>query len=454
MNYKNLQAAGVLLFSLSFLVQPALAQKDATPMQTNFLTPPDSSKPGLYWYWLNGNISKEGVEKDLESMAKVGIGRAFIGNIGLGNEVPNGKVKMFTDDWWDVVRAAMKAGTKLGVDIGTFNSPGWSQSGGPWVKPTETMRYLGSSEVQVTGPKTISIKLATPGADFQDVAVLAFPTKKHTELAQLKPVVKTSLPVSNTANMVDGDIKTESTFSADIMQKKEVVIDITTVKPLAAQSLLVYTSQNSISANAELQVLGKTGYKTVKKFPLQRHNSALNVGFMPYAPVVVSFAKVTGSKFRLLLTDINGGNSGIAEIKLTSQPYVESYPEKQLAKMFQTPLPLWNEYQWKSQPESMEEEDYTDPSEMINITSSLSKDGTLNWKVPKGNWTVVRYGMQPTGVTNSPAPAEGTGLEVDKMNSEALVTLFDSFVGQMIKKIPADERKSFKYVVADSYETG
>ncbi|MEO6149361.1 MAG: glycosyl hydrolase, partial [Mucilaginibacter sp.] len=448
MKYKNLFAAATILSGLSNTVS---AQN--TPMQKNFLTPPDSSKPGLYWYWISGNVSKEGVVKDLESMAKVGIGRAFIGNIGL-SDVPEGKVKMFTDDWWGVVKTAIKTGDKVGVDIGMFNSPGWSQSGGPWVKPTEAMRYLASTEITVTGPKKISVKMEEAGKDFQDVAVLAFPAKTISQIAELKPVVTTSLPVNNVANMVDGNIKTDAAFTQEVLNKKELSIDIQAGKALNAQSLLLYITHGSINAKGDLQVEIGGGFKSVKKFAVQRYNAALNVGFIPYGPVVVSFPAVAATKFRLVLSDISGGDIGIAELQLTDQPYLENYIEKQLGKMFQTPLPLWNEYQWKTQDEAKDWAAYTDPAKVLNITSSLSKDGMLNWTPPKGKWTIVRYGMLPTGVTNSPAPPEGTGMEVDKMNKESLVTLYNSYIGEVIKRIPAEDRKAFKYVVADSYETG
>ena len=95
-------------------------------LQTGFVTPPDSIQTSVYWYWISDNISKDGVVKDLESMKKVGINRAFIGNIGL-SDVPYGKVKMLSDEWWDILHAALKTATKLNIEIGIFNSPGWSQ---------------------------------------------------------------------------------------------------------------------------------------------------------------------------------------------------------------------------------------------------------------------------------------------------------------------------------------
>lgn len=53
---------------------------------------------GVYWYWLDGNISKEGVIKDLQSMKDVGIGRAYIGDIG-GEGPRNGPVVFQSEEW-------------------------------------------------------------------------------------------------------------------------------------------------------------------------------------------------------------------------------------------------------------------------------------------------------------------------------------------------------------------
>ena len=144
------------IFSLKAQTKKVILQK--SKLESGFITPADSIQTSVYWYWISDNVSKEGVIRDLESMKKAGINRAFIGNIGL-DEVPYGKVKMLTDEWWDILHAALKTATKLNIEIGIFNSPGWSQSGGPWVNSNEAMRYLITSETNVSGPKKISQKL-------------------------------------------------------------------------------------------------------------------------------------------------------------------------------------------------------------------------------------------------------------------------------------------------------
>ncbi len=115
--------------------QPAISE-----IERGFHDIPDSTKLAVYWYWLNDNLSAQGVVKDLQSMKKAGINRAYIGFQGI-EDVPCGNVKFMSDQWWNVLRTALRTAGDLDIEIGIFNCPGWSQSGGPWVKPEQSMRY-------------------------------------------------------------------------------------------------------------------------------------------------------------------------------------------------------------------------------------------------------------------------------------------------------------------------
>src|ERR1700686_3440025 len=50
------------------------AQTPADSLAEGFKTPPNSAKPRVWWHWMNGNITKEGIKLDLEWMKRVGIG--------------------------------------------------------------------------------------------------------------------------------------------------------------------------------------------------------------------------------------------------------------------------------------------------------------------------------------------------------------------------------------------
>lgn len=415
-----------------------------------FVTPPDSIQTSVYWYWLSGNISKEGVVKDLEAMKRAGINRAFIGNIGLGEmATPYKPVELFTDEWWEVTHAALKRASELGIEIGMFNSPGWSQAGGPWIEPGQAMRYLASSGARVTGGRKIDIELKKPAADFQDVRVIAYPVPAQAGVSLTAAGTRVaSSCAAEPQNLIDGDRETEVIFDGTPV----IVFDFTADKDIDLRNITVWPACRPIRAEAELQVKQDGGYRTVASFGIDRSNPNIEVGFDPYAPVSVSVDKTTGREFRLIVRGA-GRDTGFKEVLLSSVPRVERYAEKTFAKMFQTPLPYWNEYQWRDQPVLDDPALAVDPSKVIDITACLDGD-RLVWEAPAGDWAVMRTGMRPTGMQNSPAAPEGTGLEVDKMTSAYLQHHFDAFIGEVLRRIPAEDRTSFRVIVADSYEKG
>lgn len=52
--------------------------KNFETIQSGFVTPTEENNLWCYWYWINDDISKDGITKDLESMKKAGIGGALI----------------------------------------------------------------------------------------------------------------------------------------------------------------------------------------------------------------------------------------------------------------------------------------------------------------------------------------------------------------------------------------
>jgi len=425
---------------------------DWNTLEKVFVEAPDSIQTSVYWYWISDNLSKEGVINDLHAMKKVGINRAFIGNIGL-DDLPGGgygKVKIFTDEWWDILHTALKTATELGIDIGIFNSPGWSQSGGPWVKPDQAMRYLAAADTLVKGPAKFTGRLPTPSGDFQRLKTLAFRTPKDygKSLADLHPNATADFAGQPLGNLFDKDRHTEVALPS---AKSMVTVSVDSL--FTARSLTIYPARRNMGFDVTLEAMRNGAFEPVKSFRLDRTNNALNVGFEPYAPVVVSFDAVVSNAFRLVF-DKTAGNAGIAEVELSATPRVERFKEKSLVRMHPTPLPYWHDYQWERQAEPEDALFTVSPSDVKDITPQVSATGELTWDVPEGSWAILQTGMLPTGVTNAPASPEGTGLEVDKMNHEHVLRHFDAFLGEILRRIPEADRKTFKVAVQDSYETG
>lgn len=448
---KRLLTRAFLAGTSALLMGCAAADK----RETGFVTPPSSVQTGTYWYWIEGNISKEGVEKDLEAMKAAGINRAFVANIGgAGTGDPNSqyKVEFMSDEWWNITRAALKKATELGIDIGMFNSPGWSQSGGPWIKAGQTMRYLNSSRTVVKGPGQVTVKLPQPADEFQDVKVVAFPnpTPAGTVLTTANASITAVPSMGDLTALTDGDNSTDVRFATN----GEYIIEINPQDWFTARSIVVRPAPASINTDVELQAMDVDGrYQTVSRFNINRTRDWKKVGFDPYADVVMSFDPVKSDSYRVVFRSVGAG-AGIAELALSSVPRVERYKEKSLAKLFQSEVPAWDEYLWREQPQADDRSMAVQPGQVIDLSDKMTADGTLKWDVPEGEWTVLRTGMTPTGVVNEPACPDATGYEVDKLSRKHAEEHFDAYIGEILRRIPADERKSFKLLVQDSYEVG
>jgi hypothetical protein len=416
---RNVKALLLPLLLLGLLAAGRAGAADT--LEQDFAAPPDATRVRCYWYWIDGHITKEGITKDLEAMKRVGIGEGYIGIISGQSGTPSGQsCQALTDEWWSNVEHAIREGGRLGVDIGLFNSPGWSQSGGPWVKPEQAMRFVVLPEKRLRGPQRFEGKLPAPPAKFQDLAVLAFPApageeERAKETARTPTSVAFEMPTPFTARSV-------------------------TVQPTKA-----------VNVTAELQASDDgREYRTVKKFTIDRHNLAVGVGPVPLAPVVAAFPATTARFFRLDLS----AKCELGDIQLSPAARVESYAEKSLQKMFQEPHPPFGFYSWPPSAEPQQPELAVQPGSIRDLSKLMAADGTLRWEVPDGDWIVLRAAMTPTGTSNSPAPPEATGPEVDKMNRAALKAHFDAYVGALLKRLPASERKAWKHVVADSFEQG
>jgi hypothetical protein len=448
----------ILLISIPFQnakgqIPPGTA-KDHKPfsfngLQNEFTLIPDSIQTSIYWYWLDGNISKEGVVKDLEAMKKVGINRAFIGNIGL-DDGPYGKNKIFSVEWWDILHTALRTATRLNIQIGIFNGPGWSQSGGPWIRPEQSMRYLASSQVKIKGPMLFHRQLPKPQEYFQDVKVLAYPipADQDMDISMFKPELSSIPLVDSLHRLMDNNSKT----SIPLNSGQVFTLNIITKTAYTVRSVVISTTDQAAFIEGDIQAKINNSYVTLKHFAIDRSNPALNVGFIPFGPAAISIPPTTSDSFKIIFTHVSS-NTGIAELKLSATPMVENFMEKTLAKMWPTPHPFWEKYQWAPQP-SETSEYIIDPATVIDISKNMDADGVLKWQVPAGNWVIERSGMTPTNVTNTPAPPEGRGLEVDKMSKKHVTEHFNAFLGQILQRIPAEDRKTLKVTVEDSFETG
>lgn len=187
-------------FVAGFIALPwTIIAASAAALEQQFASPAIETRPWVYWMWMDGNLSREGMTADLEAMQRVGIGGVMIMEVDVG--IPRGPVKFMSPEWRRLFKHAVREAERLGMQITLNAGPGWTGSGGPWVKPEQSMQHLVASAVEVTGPTNFRAALPQPqprqpyfgtgglpaellkaqNEFYRDVAVLAFPTPSGNE---------------------------------------------------------------------------------------------------------------------------------------------------------------------------------------------------------------------------------------------------------------------------------
>ncbi len=176
------------------LASPLLHAETPDSMAAEFAAPPESARPWVYWMFMDGNLTREGITADLEAMRQAGIGGAIYMEVGVG--IKRGPVKFMSPEWQELLGHAFSEADRLGIELTMAAGPGWCGTGGPWVKPELSMQHLVASETAATGPAKFDAVLPQPkprvpffGENtltpelhkvwkefYRDVIVLAFPT--------------------------------------------------------------------------------------------------------------------------------------------------------------------------------------------------------------------------------------------------------------------------------------
>ncbi|MBE3109887.1 MAG: hypothetical protein IMZ46_05140, partial [Acidobacteria bacterium] len=177
----------LLLIAMLALCIVACAAREEDVLANGFVRPPDSARPWVYWFWLNSNITREGITADLEAMKRVGIGGVLIMEVDQG--APVGPAAFMGAEWRELFKFAVAEAARLGLEVNMNNDAGWNGSGGPWITPEQSMQKAVWTETGVEGPRRFDGRLAQPEADrgfYRDIAVLAFPTPGDYRIADIK----------------------------------------------------------------------------------------------------------------------------------------------------------------------------------------------------------------------------------------------------------------------------
>lgn len=491
-------AAALLACSVMTPALHAQNRPDASPdMEEQFRNPPSSARPRTWWHWLNGNVTEEGLLKDLDWMKRVGLGgvQAFDAFVP-APQIVDRRLAYMSPEWQVAFRSAARHADELGLELGIATSPGWSASGGPWVKPADGMKKLVWSEMTVRGGKRFAGSLPLPpsitgpyqslakpadiadlmwGKDvpkrppspqyYTDVAVLAVPAANRAEASPAEALLHDgkSLPLSV---LLDDDLNS----GVDVPRgsaRSPSAISLRYDRPvtISTASLFVANGRTIPMSAALAPVLEAsddgTDWRKVADIPISE------------VPTTISFAPVAARHFRVLLKPLPPGAIDLG----TPAPGIEMPGDT--AEYMKSMSAPWQVRQFVlSASASVDQfevkagfsvaENYhalarredgaagVDPRKVIDLTSRLRPDGTLDWTPPPGHWRIVRLGATLVGKTNHPASPEATGLEVDKYDAAAVRRYLDSYLGTYRDAVGPQliGKRGIRALMSDSIEVG
>lgn len=458
---------------------------NAQTLQQGFQSPPNSAKPRVWWHWMNGNISREGIQKDLEWMSRVGIGgfQNFDANLFTPVVVPK-KLVFMQPDWKDAFKFTTEFADKKGLEMAIAGSPGWSVTGGPWVKPEDAMKKYVFTEALVTGGKKQIIHMPNlpdvigkfGGIETHAGGVMGGFVGERPHFAADAFLIAYKLS-SNEKHLMDlnpkmtksgGDFETKLLLDHDA-NKTYFLPPMEVGKDMWVQ----YEFETPQTFKAFALGMGEAG--ELAEFNGGPTNRSLKV-----SDDGVNFrtvAKVTNSTLPFITTAIPATTAKYWRMCFETLPATIS-PIAAMMGMTETPKPagtnisefvLFNTSRidqaedkagfsaWKEDGKlaGAANVEVIPTQDVIDLTDKMSADGTFEWDVPEGNWMIVRLGYSLTGRQNHPASPEATGLEVDKLDKEAVRRYINTYL-DMYKDATGGlmGEKGLQYMVLDSYEAG
>lgn len=483
---KKLLVIPVILLLYAIATAQQKKQSSQNALYSNFLNPPNTAKPRVWWHWMNGNITKDGIAKDLKWMKRSGIGGFQNFDAALMTpQIVKQRLTYMTPEWKDAFAFTTRLADSLQLEMAIAGSPGWSESGGPWVKPEDGMKKIVWSEKRIKGGEPFAGKLPQPSEVtgtfqnltlqaqlglsaaveappqyYKDIAVLAYKLPDaDIPLSTLKPVITSSGGHFNITQLTDGDLATTNLLPSDTV-KGYGWIRFAFEQPQTIKAI-------TIVGGGDKGPFGLYGdFKDTRS--LEASAEGVNFKWICYIPAgnalqqTISIPATTAKFFRITIKNpppkfsfgaLSGNNTApqappgteIGELVLHTASRIHMFEEK-------AAFATGGNFYTQTTPTT---HDIINETDVIDLTDKFSPDGELRWNAPKGNWNIVRYGFSLTGKQNHPASPEATGLEVDKLDAAAVKAYFTNYLDQYksaTKNLMGS--KGLQFVVTDSWEAG
>ncbi|WP_304236865.1 glycosyl hydrolase [Jiulongibacter sediminis] len=470
---------------LSALALTLVALTATAQSPENFQNPPNSAKPRVWWHWMNGNVTKEGIQKDLDWMERTGIGgfQNFDANL-MTPPVVKEKLVFMTPKWKEAFKFTTDLAKEKGLEMAIAGSPGWSVTGGPWVKPEHGMKKYVWSEVLLKGGQTFSGKIPQPSdvaGPFQDVPMVGEAVLSDESNHQLPHfyrdayVIAYKLPETE-KHLMDAHPKI-SVSGGDFDVSKLLDHDIVTrfeIPPTeVGQDMYIQYAFDEPQTFKAFGVAGASEDRLAQfnGVPLNRSLKVSDDG-INFREVVrmtgsyvafntMSIPETTAKYWRMCFTTMKPELSPIMRMMGVTEAKPQGVKVGEFVLFNTSRIDQWEDkagfMPWTETglESGSASDDVIAPQNIINLSSKMAEDGSLTWEVPPGEWMILRLGYSLTGRENHPASPEATGLEVDKLDENAVRTYINAYL-DMYQDATGNQmgENGLGYMILDSYEAG
>jgi len=450
---------GMLILGLVLL--GSLPSRGAEPaaLAAGFHEPPLAARPSVYWAWINGLTDRDQRTRELEEFKAKGIGGVYIFDVGAQDPqkvVPAGPAFMGPESLQAIGHTVREA-TRLGLEVGLITSSSWN-CGGPWIPPRYASMGLYHNQMTVKGPTRLSEPLPLPALPnaaprdpdgrpvfLKEVAVLAVPNPKrapgHEFVIELAPPGLHTLDRVVLYNTDSGD---EKRYGPLHLYAKDFVVSVSTTTTDPDAFHPVVRAGLEPHANAQTFPFAAVPARYVKLVILSGHNT--------------KFDRVQLAEFEVHATDAtnvalayhpDGSRTAASLVHCSSALGTETERNWTAANIHDGrksgAIGSWSS---PGPPPLIIE----DPEAIVDLTGRVDAEGRLDWDVPAGEWTILRFVCANTGLPlRLPSPNSG-GLAIDHFNAEATKFHFQYLLDKLRQELGDFRETALKQMYVCSYE--
>ena len=413
----------------------------AATLEERFAAPPESSRLQAWWHWCGDNVTEQGVAADLAAMQEMDVGTAHVFSPAMMGPIPGYHAKLLTPEWKKIFAFAVAEAKKRGIRLGFHNCPGWSSSGGPWIRPEDSMKVVVSSATDVKAGQS-SVRLPQPPAKlgfYRDLAVIAFPIPDQPALVRATGDFTGDFEAFARAGK---SVRLPLAKGAD----HPVAVTLEYAAPFTPGTFAITFDENRVVMVGliEASADGKA-WRKLRSFGFHFHadiGDAKYLGLDCREPA--RFFRVTFRPGEI--PEWMGGKPFDTKLKalaFTTVPMVANLGSRNASTVA-----------YGYQPEDRPAAPGIAKSSFVDLTAALAPDGTLNLSslVPHSSslYRILRIGYTTSG--KGCAPATLQGLECDKLSKRGL----DAHWPHMPREIfdTPGAKGTVALSLIDSYEVG